>query len=311
MADHGHRAGFAVSPLLGVIGHRRPDLGAEWDLESRRRHAHDLERFAIKTDGLADNVLIGVELSRPQDMREDNAAMVAGIFFFGREHTAEHRLHGERIEEVRCHLERWKKLGRIDLGEIRVPPLKRRQIGHGARRLFPFLEIQRRDRLAIDDLRRRGIGGDEDEAIDPLKTVRSKGEGVDQSIDRGIRGQCQPQRQCDDGGQCRPAADRTHRVPDIAKPASAPAAGLLEIGGKAPRPHQIATAEHLACGKAAGQPQRLPPVPGAGGGWPTPSRDGGELLAHVAADRLSPFRIANQGAQAALGERPADRGDCS
>jgi hypothetical protein len=82
-------------------GERRPQLRAEWEVETLGRNPHDLELSAVNLNRAADDGGVAREATLPQAVSEDDAAMLSLRLFPWQERSPERGLHPNRRKKIR------------------------------------------------------------------------------------------------------------------------------------------------------------------------------------------------------------------
>src|SRR5215467_9372407 len=86
-----------------IEAHRRPELGALWKFETRRRHAYHFVIFPIERQCLAGDGRIAAEAPPPQLLTEHDYTLAAQLFVLRQERAAERRVNAQRLKEITRH----------------------------------------------------------------------------------------------------------------------------------------------------------------------------------------------------------------
>ena len=120
-ASDREKAVVAAAEIGFGVAHRHPELtraAPELPLEIPRHHAHHCEIRAVHADGPAHERWIAAVAPLPQSIAEDDLVIPPQRLFFGKESTAEKRLHAQHREEARGHAQA-RHLLRVLLGACR------------------------------------------------------------------------------------------------------------------------------------------------------------------------------------------------
>ena len=115
-SEDGDRARRAIGARRGVEAQRAEDPdAAEQPVVGggRREHAHDLVRAVRCPEAPPDDVGRAAELVLPQRRADEDDAMIAGDFVLGSKRPAHHGLHAQDLEQLRRHVEPFRRPGGI------------------------------------------------------------------------------------------------------------------------------------------------------------------------------------------------------
>ena len=130
---------FAARSWRILIIKRRPEFLRRWKFKVGRHHADDRRRFAINSNGLADNVRIGSEIASPDFVTKKRHLLRAGLVVRGGEIPPHHRRHANDLEEIFGHVAAGVALRVIFVAHVDCRPIQ--IAGHHRERLLRRFQI--------------------------------------------------------------------------------------------------------------------------------------------------------------------------